>query len=322
MQNDSSTGGNALAEPRRHLPERRLTSPVCWALLLAATCSLHAGPRASANYSVPAESASAGAGQSVSASYASNGNVGDITGVSSLASPAETAKQGYVGQLYEVAAVQVATSPATVNEGAACQLSATATLDDATTLILSATEVDWSVESGPLKGISNTGLATAGNVYQDTLATAQGSYAGVTGTLGFTVNNVGTDDFGMYAGDGIPDSWQVQYFGVNNPLAAPAVDADGTGQDNLFKYTAGLNPTDPTSRFIVTIATIPVALQHTITFSPRLAGRTYTVQFSHDLRTWSTFTGWTTVDDGQTRTMMDIDNRSARKCYRVLISQP
>jgi hypothetical protein len=41
---------------------------------------------------------------------------------------------------------------------------------------------------------------------------------------------------------------QVQYFGVGttgmgNPLGVPGADADGTGQTNLFKYTAGLNPT-------------------------------------------------------------------------------
>ena len=65
-------------------------------------------------------------------------------------------------------------------------------------------------------------------------------------------------------GDGIPDSWRAQYFpnqptnNVNgmmtNGLSCATCDADGTGQDNLFKYLAGLNPTNPASIFMVTTA--------------------------------------------------------------------
>ena len=74
-------------------------------------------------------------------------------------------------------------------------------------------------------------------------------YAGNTGTLALSVLNVNTDDLPGYLGDGIDDAWQVQYFGLNNPQAAPTVDADGTGQTNFFKHIAGLNPLDPNSRF-------------------------------------------------------------------------
>jgi len=48
------------------------------------------------------------------------------------------------------------------------------------------------------------------------------------------------DNFRSYAGDGLLDGWQVQYFGQNNPKAGPSVDATGTGQTNLFKCVAGL----------------------------------------------------------------------------------
>ncbi len=57
-------------------------------------------------------------------------------------------------------------------------------------------------------------------------------------------------------GDGIPDSWRAQYFpdvdptgATTNNLSCAACDADGTGQNNLFKYLAGLNPTNPASIF-------------------------------------------------------------------------
>jgi len=50
----------------------------------------------------------------------------------------------------------------------------------------------------------------------------------------------------------------VQFFGQPpNLLAAPGVDVSGTGQTNLFKYAAGLDPLDPNSRFTLTIAPVP-----------------------------------------------------------------
>jgi hypothetical protein len=62
-------------------------------------------------------------------------------------------------------------------------------------------------------------------------------------------------------GDGIADSWRAEYFpsqptnNVNgtmtNGLSCATCDADGTGQDNLFKYLAGLDPTNPASIFMI-----------------------------------------------------------------------
>ena len=62
------------------------------------------------------------------------------------------------------------------------------------------------------------------------------------------------DNFGSYAGDGLGDDWQVQYFGQNNPNAGPLRDPNGDGQTNAFEDTAGLVPNDPNSRFTFTIA--------------------------------------------------------------------
>ena len=86
-----------------------------------------------------------------------------------MSAPAETAKSGYIGQLYEVAGLVVNATPVTtVNEGGTLQLSAAQLLDDATTLAVSGSSVAWSVASGPLTSISTTGLATASTVYQNT----------------------------------------------------------------------------------------------------------------------------------------------------------
>jgi hypothetical protein len=56
-------------------------------------------------------------------------------------------------------------------------------------------------------------------------------------------------------GDGIADWWRARYFGgagtATNKLSCATCDADGTGQNNLFKYLAGLDPTNSASIFRV-----------------------------------------------------------------------
>ena len=68
------------------------------------------------------------------------------------------------------------------------------------------------------------------------------------------------------------------------PERRPNVDFDHNGQTNLFKYIAGLNPLDPTSRFTLSIAAVPgQPVQKNLTFSPRFADRTYTIKAKSDL---------------------------------------
>ena len=58
--------------------------------------------------------------------------------------------------------------------------------------------------------------------------------------------------------DGVANWWRQRYFGdgsTTNALSCAICDADGTGQNNLFKYIAGLDPTDRASVFrILTVA--------------------------------------------------------------------
>jgi len=49
-------------------------------------------------------------------------------------------------------------------------------------------------------------------------------------------------------GDGLPDAWQIQYFGsVRAANAAPTADPDGDGLNNLEEYRLGTNPQNPDS---------------------------------------------------------------------------
>ena len=294
-------------------------------LLTLLAAAAHAGPRSSADYSISTDSTDAGGKRATSASYTNDGSAGGITGISSVAAPAETAKAGYLGQLTEVAALQLAAAPATLNESATRQLSATQLLDDLTSNAVPAAAISWSVQSGPLTGISTGGLATAATVYQDTAAAVQGSYAGDAGTLGLSVLDSIPDNFGSYAGDGLADDWQFQYFGLNNANAAPLLDPDGDGQSNAFEFTAGLIPTNPLSRFLVTIAPVPgQAMQKQVVFAPVVAGRSYTVKTSADpaAGSWVALSGGFTSNDGAQRTITDLNASETRKFYTVEILKP
>lgn len=305
---------------------------VCASLLLLATSAL-AGPRSSANYSIATDTTNSGGRRATSANYTNDGSIGGLGSVSTVASPPVTAKAGYIGQLYELVGFVVSASPSTIAEGETRALDAGGLLDDSTLLAIDPALVSWTVLSGPIVSISASGLATAGLVYQNTPASVRGTYEGNPSPFNLTVLNASLDDFESYAGDSIDDDWQVLYFGLPpNANAGPNADVSGTGQTNLFKYIAGLNPLDPNSRFTLHIAPVPdplhpgqfLAGQKNLTFSPRFTDRNYVVKFKLDLAggTWSSLPGSTFSDNGQERTVTDPSASGSKKFYQVEITKP
>ncbi|HWY29237.1 MAG TPA: hypothetical protein VNX46_00700, partial [Candidatus Acidoferrum sp.] len=119
--------------------------------------------------------------------------------------------------------------------------------------------------------------------------------------------------------------WQNQYFGsFTNPLAAATADASGTGQNNLFKYTAGLNPTDPASIFVLKMLRM-MSNGPILSFGPVASNRTYTVQSRTDLWTgsWLPLTGaFSWMTNGGQMTVMNTNVMSAAQFYRVGITAP
>jgi len=287
-----------------------------WALIgfMAITQSVKAA-RSSASYSVPADSTDGAGVQVQSANYSVKGSaIGEFgAGQTAIAtSAAYSSKAGFVGELYDIVGLSITAASSQAD-------------DTTTTAALDPSTVTWSILSGPFGGISSSGLATAGTVYQDTIAVVQGVAQSLTGQLSLTVLNVNTDDFGSYAGDGIDDAWQVQYFGQNNSNAVPTADPDGDGQSNYFEYIAGVVPNNPNSRFLISIApVIGQATQRAIVFSPRLSDRTYTVKSKINLTdpTWNSLTSFNMTDNGQTRTVIDLSASGSNKFYHVEISKP
>jgi hypothetical protein len=295
--------------------------------LFAITCAsaVQGAPRNSTIYSVAAEAVDSGGRRTTSANYTHDGSVGLIAGVSSVSSPTETAKAGYVSQLYDVTGLMLTAFPSNVDETATRQLYVRQTLDDASYLDISASSVAWSVVTGPITGVSATGVAVAGMVYQDSAATVKGGFAGLSALLDLTVLNTLPDNYGSYAGDGLDDSWQFQYFGLNNPDASPLMDPDADGQDNSFEFLAGIVPTDPGSRFTLRVESVSgQSAQKRLVFSPRWVDRSYHVVTSATLEasSWAALTGGDVIDSGTERSVTDTSASTPAKFYRVEINKP
>jgi hypothetical protein len=92
--------------------------------------------------------------------------------------------------------------------------------------------------------------------------------------------------------DGLPDDWQVKYFGVATaPAAAPSFDADGDGLDNVQEWRAGTIPTNAVSALRVVISSVTAADHWTVNLQwAGVFGRKYQVE-----RTASLTENWTTL---------------------------
>lgn len=279
-----------------------------------------AGPRSSADYALTTDTTDAAGQHTASALYGNDGSAGAVIGVSEA--PGEAVRHGYIGQLYELLGYGLLATNYYPPEGGTTQLIPVRTADEGTNLIIPATGVTWSIVSGPLLSISPAGLVTAGAVFENTAALVRADFGGPEGELSLYVQDTEPDNFGSYAGDGLPDAWQHQYFGEDHPLAGPLDDADHDGDTNLFEYNAGLIPSDPASVFHFSF--VPADGPGVrISLHPVLAGHNYTLQSSPDLSAgiWNDVPNVTLNDAGDTRTVTDPVPGTLRRYYRVAVSR-
>ena len=177
------------------------------------------------------------------------------------------------------------------------------------------------------RGSKSLGYSVAGNT----------STAGRTGTITvagilFTI----VQQSGDTIGDGIPNWWRALYFpnqpsgnssgSHTNAVSCATCDANGTGQNNFFKYIAGLDPTNPASVFVVNISNTNQPSQNSLIFLPLKLGRTYTPQFSTNLAggTWlplATYIGPRT-NNGNQVSITDTNPIPPQEFYRIDITYP
>jgi hypothetical protein len=262
-----------------------------------------------------------GGGRSSADLYVNDARIGVIGGLAG--SGGTTNRSGFLGQLTEAISLAVTGTPALANETTATQLSGAAAMDDDSVTELTGADIRWSLPIWPLHSIGASGLALTTNVYQNTTALFSGAYLGIPGSGSLLVLDSMPDNFGAYAGDGLPDVWQIQYFAFDNPNAAPHLDPDWDNQSNLFEYQAKTDPTNGVSRFRMWVeylagATNPVQ----IVFSPRWPDRTYSPFCTTNLVNWIPFTNYAPSDVGLERRLVDLDVPQPRKFYRIQIAPP
>lgn len=123
--------------------------------------------------------------------------------------------------------------------------------------------------------------------------------------------NVDTD------GDGMPDWWELLYFGGITNAVADA-DEDGDGACNLCEYIAGTDPTDSNSVFRVQGLEQDAAADLILSWQA-VSGRVYTVQFSETLP-WSVAQEWSVAAEPPDVRWTNSLPGSATGYYRIGVS--
>ena len=127
---------------------------------------------------------------------------------------------------------------------------------------------------------------------------------------------------GPYRLDGIPDDWQHQYFGAQNPAGAADQDPDGDGQDNMMEYLARTIPIDSSSRLVFSISYSAVAHELEFSVIPAWNDRIYRIDWS-DLTSpvhWFPLDGEWVDEGGQRWSMIQSMPHSDRRFYRLAVT--
>ena len=257
-------------------------------------------------------------------SVTSAGNIeitGSLGGIGGLSSDAGlTARAGFPGQIYDPVSLSATPAPAIVVEEGTLQLAPVILCDDDTTL--PATSVLWETGSPFLTIGSSTGLITAGRIPGDRSETVRLTAAGLTSDLPITLLDATPDNYGPFAGDGLDDAWQWEWFSADPASGAPGSDPDSDGQDNALECLAGTTPLDGSSFLQVRVEPVtgdPNA--RILLFTPWRPDRSYTWESSTTLQPpWTPVPGATvdaTLDNEGTAT--DASATESRKLYRLHI---
>lgn len=278
-----------------------------WLLGLICGAPLAAAAGTSASYTLTPAAINTGGNAGASASYTFD--TADDPGIPAN-STGFISRTGFAGQLDEIVGISGRITPSPLPETTTGQLQATLLSSAGFITDFNPSEITWTILTGPLTGVTATGAVTAGKVYEATPATIQINVQGQSGTLTFPVTDTLPDNFGSYAGDRLPDWWQVQHFGLGHPAAAPGQDPDSDNQSNLLEFAFGTQPSSNSSGNsplaysggiltahglpLPVITNIPNSVDFRVVFARRIGfegyGLRYQVQFSPDLLDWITST--------------------------------
>jgi glucose/arabinose dehydrogenase len=119
------------------------------------------------------------------------------------------------------------------------------------------------------------------------------------------------------AGIGIADDWQVAHFGYVG--IDPNADPDHDGMSNYQEFWAGIDPNDPNSVLAIDRSAL-ISDGHVQIRWQTVAGKTYAVQSSTDLISWTTL-GNSVQGDGSVAAVADTSpiQENDRRYYRIAI---
>ncbi len=136
--------------------------------------------------------------------------------------------------------------------------------------------------------------------------------------VGGTANFTGNYTFLDANHNGISDAWEMYYFGAVNPNRTQSTDTDGNGMSDYDKFIAGLDPTNPASKFVFTGETVQlnglVQLQWTVA-----TNRQYQISASTNLSSWVPVTGWLQQTNGATMDCTVTNSSASRQFYRLQV---
>jgi hypothetical protein len=162
---------------------------------------------------------------------------------------------------------RIALVTSVVSDTTAPTLAITSPSDNSYTTNATITVAGTSADVSGVAAVTVNGVAASStNGYTNWTATVSGLTVGTNTLVALAADNAAPANIAtstvrvVYAaglfdgnGDGLPDVWQIRYFGcVTCPAAAPGNDADGSGFSNLQEYLAGTDPTNPAAAFRIT----------------------------------------------------------------------
>jgi hypothetical protein len=127
------------------------------------------------------------------------------------------------------------------------------------------------------------------------------------------IREISPDTYGI----GIPDWWQLAHFGHIG--IDPNADPDHDGMSNYQEFWAGTDPLDGNSFFSIKSIVITVGGYAQISWQT-VSGKTYTVQYSDDLKTWNSL-GGSLVGNGSIISVSDttLTQQAPHRMYRVFL---
>ena len=117
--------------------------------------------------------------------------------------------------------------------------------------------------------------------------------------------------------NGISDDWEMYYFGEVSTNRTQKTDSDHDGMTDYAEFIAGTDPTNAASKLIFTSVT-PIT-NHSVQIQwAAIPGRSYQVQTSTNLNTWTPISGWLQAASSP-MTFSTTNSTERTRLYRVQV---